>query len=150
ACVRGIAAARIDARLQRIERDGVEVVVDVGHNPQAARALAAWMAGQPHRLTIAVYAALADKDAAGVVAALAGHVDTWHVAGLTDAGPRGEDVATFARRLQNTAAAGASRHDDVQAALQAAIQQAGSGGRVLVFGSFHTAAAALRALNVTA
>lgn len=143
----GVANTRIGARLQRIERDGVEVVVDVGHNPQAARALAAWLESQPRRPTRAVYAALVDKDVAGVVAALAGQVDGWHAAGLADAGPRGEDVETFVQRLQGTAAAAATRHTDAQTALQAAIQQAQPDGRVLVFGSFHTAAAALRALN---
>jgi dihydrofolate synthase/folylpolyglutamate synthase len=143
----GVANARIGARLQRFDQDGVEVVVDVGHNPQAARALAAWLESQPQRPSLAVYAALADKDVAGVVAALAGQVDGWHAAGLADAGPRGEDVETFVQRLQGTAAAAATRHSDVQTALQAAIQQVKPGGRVLVFGSFHTAAAALRALN---
>jgi dihydrofolate synthase/folylpolyglutamate synthase len=143
----GIANARIDGRLQRIERDGVEILVDVGHNPQAARALAGWLGGQPKRATVAVYAALADKDAAGVVAAVAGQVDAWHVAGLAEAGPRGEYVETFARRLAASAAAAATRHANVELALQAAIRQAGPAGRVLVFGSFHTAAAALRTLN---
>ncbi len=144
----GIANARIDGRLQQFQQDGVDIVVDVGHNPQAARALSAWLAKQPKRPTVAVYAALADKDAAGVVAALARQVDAWHVAGLADAGLRGEDVDAFAKRLTATAAAAATQHVDVQAALQAAIQQVGPGGRVLVFGSFHTAAAALRTLNV--
>ncbi len=147
AYARGIADARIGARLQRFDRGGVEIVVDVGHNPQAARALAGWLGSQPRRPTVAVYAALADKDAAGVVAALAGLVDTWHIAGLVDAGPRGEAAEAFARRLQGTAAAAATQHVDVRMALDAAIQQARPGGRVLVFGSFHTAAAALRALN---
>ena len=147
ACVQGIANAWVSARLQRIERDGVEVLVDVGHNPQAARVLAWWLESRPRRPTFAVYAALADKDVAGVVAALAEQVDGWHVAGLADAGPRGQDVDNFALRLQATAAATATRHVDVRAALEAAIQQALPGGRVLVFGSFHTAAAALRALN---
>jgi dihydrofolate synthase/folylpolyglutamate synthase len=129
--------------LQRFERAGVEVVVDVGHNPQAARALAAWLRAQPPRHTLAVYAALADKDVAGVVRALGGAVEAWHVAGLADAGPRGQGVEELARRLAGTPAAGASRHAGVAAALQAAMAQAGPGGRVLVFGSFHTAAAAL-------
>ena len=149
ACVRGMADARVGGRLQRLERDGVDIVVDVGHNPQAARAVAEWLDSQPRRPTRAVYAALADKDVAGVVAALAGQVDAWHVAGLVDAGPRGDAVGTFARRLVNTAAAAATQHSDVQQALEAAIQQAKPDGRVLVFGSFHTAAAALRALNAT-
>jgi dihydrofolate synthase/folylpolyglutamate synthase len=139
----GVAHARIAGRLQRFERDGVEVVVDVGHNPQAAGALAAWLRAQPARRTLAVYAALADKDAVGVVAALAGGVEGWHIAGLADAGPRGQDVDAFARRLAGTAAADAARHAGVGTALQAAMAQAGPRGRVLVFGSFHTAAAAL-------
>ncbi|HWS78463.1 MAG TPA: bifunctional tetrahydrofolate synthase/dihydrofolate synthase [Thermomonas sp.] len=143
----GVASARIDGRLQRFERDGVEVVVDVGHNPQAARALAAWLRAQPKRPTRAVYAALADKDAAGVVAALADGVEGWHIAGLADAGPRGQSVGDFAQRLAGTAAAGAHRHANVEAALQAAVAQVGAGGRVLVFGSFHTAAAALEHLG---
>jgi dihydrofolate synthase/folylpolyglutamate synthase len=139
----GVANARIAGRLQRFERNGVEVVVDVGHNPQAAGALAGWLRMQPARRTLAVYAALADKDAVGVVAALAGGVEGWHIAGLADAGPRGQDVDAFARRLAGTAAGDAARHAGVGAALQAAMAQAGPGGRVLVFGSFHTAAAAL-------
>ena len=139
----GVANARVAGRLQRFERNGVEVVVDVGHNPQAARALAAWLRAQPRRRTLAVYAALADKDVAGVAQALAGVVDGWHIAGLSDAGPRGLGVDDFARQLAGTAAADAARHVGVDAALQAAMAQAGPGGRVLVFGSFHTAAAAL-------
>ena len=139
----GVANARVAGRLQRFERNGVEVVVDVGHNPQAARALAAWLRAQPRRRTLAVYAALADKDVAGVAQALAGVVDGWHIAGLSDAGPRGLGVDDFARQLAGSAAADAARHVGVDAALQAAIAQAGPGGRVLVFGSFHTAAAAL-------
>lgn len=139
----GVANARVAGRLQRFERNGVEVVVDVGHNPQAARALAEWLRAQPRRRTLAVYAALADKDVAGVAQALAGVVDGWHIAGLSDAGPRGLGVDDFARQLAGTAAADAARHVGVDAALQAAMAQAGPGGRVLVFGSFHTAAAAL-------
>lgn len=145
----GIANARIAGRLQRLERDGVEVVVDVGHNPQAARALAAWLRAQPQRRTLAVYAALADKDVAGVVQALAGVVDGWHLAGLDDAGPRGQAVDDFAQRLAGTDAADGARHAGVEAALQAAMAHAGPGGRVLVFGSFHTAAAALGHLGAS-
>ena len=143
----GVAQAGIAGRLQRFERDGVEVVVDVGHNPQAARALAGWLQAQAARKTVAVYAALADKDVEGVVGALAGAIDAWHLAGLADAGPRGETVVAFAGRLQGTVAAAGTRHACVDAALGAAIAEAGEGGRVLVFGSFHTAAVALRMLN---
>jgi dihydrofolate synthase / folylpolyglutamate synthase len=65
ALAQGVAGARLPGRLQRIARDGVEIVLDVGHNPQAARELAAWLAAAPAAgRTHAVYAALRDKDAA--------------------------------------------------------------------------------------
>ena len=139
----GVAAAHAPGRLQRFERDGVAILVDVGHNPQAARELASWLHASPVAgRTLAVFAALADKDAVGVVAALAGEVDTWFLAGLEEAGRRGQAVDDFGARL-----AGAARHASVGQALAAALAQAGQHDRVLVFGSFHTAAAALQALR---
>ena len=139
----GVATAHVPGRLQRFERDGVEVVVDVGHNPQAARGLAAWLdATPPAGRRLAVYAALADKDARGVVDALAGRIDRWHLAGLVGVGPRSQPVEALAARLADTPAAHAAHHDDVARALDAAIAEAAPGDRILVFGSFHTAAEA--------
>ena len=147
AVIRGVESAHVPGRLQRFERDGVEIVVDVGHNPQAARALAAWLLASPvSGGTHAVFAALGDKDVAGVVEALAASVDAWHLAGLAGHGPRGIDVAAFAQRLAGTAAGEGSQHVDVGQALAAACAQTQAGDRVLVFGSFHTAADALRRL----
>ena len=143
AWARGVAAARVPGRLQRFERDGVEVLVDVGHNPQAARALADWLRDAAPARTVAVYGALADKDAAGVDAALADGVDAWHLAGTAAAGSRGRDADALADALAGTAAADAARHRDVDAALAAALADAGPGGRVLAFGSFHVAVATL-------
>ena len=150
AYAKGVAQAQIAGRLQRFDQAGVEIVVDVGHNPQAARALAAWLRAAPPRRTIAVYAALADKDAAGVVSALAGQIDGWHLAGLPDAGPRAQDAASLCQRLAETPVSVASTHPDTAAALDAALQAAAPDGRVLVFGSFHVAAQALRWLNAEA
>ncbi len=144
----GVAAAQLPGRLQVFECDGIDIVVDVGHNPQAARELAIWLRTTPHAgCTHAVYAALADKDAVGVVAALAVEIDAWHLAGLSGAGPRGSDVDSFAARLAGTPAAMAQRHATVAEALRSTRADARPGDRVLVFGSFHTAAAALQALS---
>lgn len=149
AIAEGIAGARIAGRLQRIERDGVEYVVDVAHNPQAARELASWLARTPPRgRVIALFAALGDKDVVGVVSALDGCVDAWHVAGLPGHGPRALDVDAFAERLAGSAAAAAMRWPTVDAAIAGI--DAKPGDRVLVFGSFHTAADALRVLEATA
>ena len=147
AFVEGVRDAQIAARLQRFVRDGVEIVVDVGHNPQAARALAAWLAASPAAgSTHAVFAALGDKDIAGVIAALEDRIDRWWLAGLVETGPRGLAVDAFAERLAGTKAADGARCPDVADALAAARREAGPGARILVFGSFHTAAAALDAL----
>jgi len=148
AIAEGMASARVAGRLQRFERDGVEIVVDVGHNPQAARQLADWLAARPASgRTLAVFAALADKDAPGVVEAVATRIDGWWLAGLEDAGARGQGVDAFAARLAGTAAATGERHAGVIGALAAARASARAGDRILVFGSFHTASAALDALR---
>jgi len=144
AYVAGVAQAGLAGRLQHFAHGGVDVLVDVGHNPQAARALAAWLDTSPiEGRTFAVFAALADKDVVGVVDAIAGLVDAWCLAGLESAGGRGLDVDAFAQRLAGTAASEGSRHPDVVQALDAALAAARTGDRILVFGSFHTAAAAL-------
>ncbi|KAF1691119.1 bifunctional tetrahydrofolate synthase/dihydrofolate synthase [Pseudoxanthomonas koreensis] len=143
----GVAAAQVQGRLQRFGRDGIEVVVDVAHNPQAVRGLAEWLrADPPAGATAVVFAALADKDAAAMVEALAPAVSRWHLAGL-EGTPRAQDVDAFAARLAGTAAAAGSRDGSVQAALQRALAAARPGDRVLVFGSFHTAAAAIAMLR---
>jgi dihydrofolate synthase/folylpolyglutamate synthase len=118
----------------------------VAHNPQAARELAAWCGQVPASgRTLGVFAALGDKDAAGIVDAMAAAVDAWYLGGLD--GPRGLAVVDFAARLQATAAAHGEKFATVEGALDAALAQARAGDRVLVFGSFHTAGAALRALQ---
>ncbi|WP_159016359.1 bifunctional tetrahydrofolate synthase/dihydrofolate synthase [Cognatiluteimonas profundi] len=148
AFAQGIAAADIPARWQRFDRDGVDVLVDVAHNPQSARALATALRQAPVAgCTLAVFAALGDKDIAGIVAALADDIDDWFLAGLDDAGPRGLSADAFMQRVQGTAAASGDLAPSVGEAVQAALAQARPGDRVLVCGSFHTAAAALRMLG---
>jgi dihydrofolate synthase/folylpolyglutamate synthase len=144
----GVASAQLAGRLQAFAWDGVEVLVDVAHNPQAARELASWLRQTPIAgRTLAVFAALGDKDVTGVAAALQDGIDQWHLAGLAETGPRGTDVDGFAQRLATTAAGEGIRHPYVGDALRAARAQAQAGDRILVFGSFHTAAAALALLN---
>lgn len=142
----GIASARLSGRLQPFVHEGAEIIVDVGHNPQAARELAGWLRAQPAKPTHIVFAALADKDAAGVISAFDDLRVQWHLAGLTSASSRGQTVDALAQRLAGTSAASATRHRTVAEALDAAVE-AGREGRILVFGSFHTAAEALRWLH---
>lgn len=144
----GVAVANVPARLQRIP-GAVEILVDVAHNPQAAQQLAQWMIrNRSAGATQAVFAALSDKDAPHMVAPLLGVVDQWRLAGSNGFGPRGQDVDALWRQIGSLLSRTLStRHDTVTDALAAARAQARPGDRILVFGSFHTAATALRELQ---
>ena len=72
AIARGLGAVHLEGRFQSIGAAGVEWILDVAHNPDAARVLAANLEARPVAgRTLAVCGILADKDAAGVAAALA-------------------------------------------------------------------------------
>jgi dihydrofolate synthase/folylpolyglutamate synthase len=137
----GAAQARAAARLQRFG-DAVELIVDVAHNPQAAAVVGAWLrdsAGAGR--TLAVYGALADKDVAGVAAPLRGLIERWHLAGLDRHSPRGLTGPALAAIVGT---ADGRVHADPADALAAAFGEARPGDRILAFGSFFVAAAALQ------
>jgi dihydrofolate synthase/folylpolyglutamate synthase len=139
----GLHAVRVPARLQSLGGDPV-LIVDVGHNPQAARALAEWLDAQPAGRVHAVYGALADKDVAGVLGALGSRIDHWHLAGLDRVTPRGLEVAALAAVLRRTLPQAAfDTHADVTTALAAANAAARPGERILAFGSFFVASAVI-------
>lgn len=145
ALARGVHEARVAARLQRFgKRAAAELVVDVGHNPQAAGVLAGWLAAHPPRArNLAVFGALADKDVAGIVAPLREQVSHWHLAALDGDSPRGLDAAGVQARIDVPRAC-MQAHPHVRAALDAAARTAGEGDRIFAFGSFFVAAAALQ------
>jgi dihydrofolate synthase / folylpolyglutamate synthase len=138
----GLVTARVPGRFQRIAR-APEVIVDVAHNPEAARALAATLREQPVAgRTLAVVGMLADKDAAGVFAALSGVIDAWWM--CTPDTPRACAAAALAAVLRDHAGGAAiSVQPNVQIALAEARSAAHEGDRILVFGSFYTVAAVL-------
>ena len=143
----GVANAMLPGRLQQLRHKGVDVVLDVGHNPQAARELASWLQGNPIAgTTRAVFAALADKDVQGVAGALADVPLQWFLAGLT-VGVRSQAAEQLAARLQDGIGDVATLHAGVADALHAALDTSAPGDRVLVFGSFHTVADALHAMH---
>jgi dihydrofolate synthase/folylpolyglutamate synthase len=122
------------------------IVLDVAHNPHAARSLAAALGAMGfHPRTFGVCAMLADKDVRGVVEALRPRIDRWFVAGLP--GARGGGPGRMRDALIEAGVHGAaiSAHDDVATAFRAAREAAGEADRIVVFGSFLTVAAALAA-----
>jgi dihydrofolate synthase/folylpolyglutamate synthase len=121
----------------------VETVLDVAHNPQSAEALARVLRARPAGgRTLAVFAALADKDIEGIVDPLVGLISGWALSA-----PRAEralSAADLAARVTPRLGGGAPGvHAGVRDAYAAARAEARPGDRVLVFGSFYTVAEVL-------
>ena len=114
-----------------------QIILDVAHNPHAARALAQNLAALPPARTFAVCAMLRDKDIAGVARELKGRVDVWLVAGLH--GPRAASAAEMAAALAAEGVA-AQQFPSVESALRHACNVAAENDRIAAFGSFYTVA----------
>ena len=143
---RGLTLVRLSGRLQALP-GRPSVVMDVAHNPHAARALAQGLGEMGYyEATLAVFAMLADKDIAGVVDAMRGRIDRWFVS-AADA-DRAAPAEAVAKVLAERGLASATRtFATVAAALAAARREAGPNDRIVVFGSFHTVAEALRSAS---
>lgn len=162
-----LAEVRLAGRLQVVGSAPLRVV-DVAHNPAGGEQLASWLRGQGGAGRVhLVLGMLAHKDHAGFMRAVAApekdpgadlgadpETDpgtapraaveaAWYLADLP--GPRGASAAVLRLALQDIApAASASCHASVADACAAALREAAPGDRIIVTGSFETAAAALR------
>jgi dihydrofolate synthase/folylpolyglutamate synthase len=143
---RGLVEVDLPARFQVLPGRPA-LILDVAHNPHAAARLAENLVRLDGRGRIlAVFAMLKDKDINGVVAAVSAQVREWFVAPLP--GPRGADLDRMTGALREARAAGSvTSCSDVATALRRARGLAGPDDKIVVFGSFHTVAAALRAMN---
>ncbi|MGQ0547751.1 MAG: bifunctional tetrahydrofolate synthase/dihydrofolate synthase [Betaproteobacteria bacterium] len=130
---RGLAEVSLPGRFQVLP-GRPQVILDVAHNVEAARALAdnlAAAAFSPE--TIAVCGMLRDKDIAGVLREMVPRVTRWHVASLP--GPRGAEATQLAVHLPGKAI---SLHQNVGEAFAAALEGASENDKIVVFGSFLT------------
>ncbi len=141
----GLRTVALPGRFQRLQcgaEGGAEWVLDVAHNPAAAKTLAQSLAKLPPQdPRIAVCGVLGDKDLRGIVAELKGSFDAWIVAGLP--GPRALGPAMLSQRLRDEGARVIAECADVRSACELASHTAGAQGRVVVFGSFLTVGPAL-------
>ncbi len=137
-------AGRFEVRAPR-GAQGPCWILDVAHNPDAARVLADNLRSTPIAgRTIGLCGVLADKDAAGVLAALAGCIDAWWF--VSTEGERGRSaaaLAALAARADLRPAAPVATADSIGAACDAACDAAGPVDRVVVFGSFHVVGPAI-------
>jgi dihydrofolate synthase/folylpolyglutamate synthase len=146
----GLVGVELRGRFQVLPGRPV-TVLDVAHNPQAARALAATLGDMGfHPRTHAVLGMFSDKDIVAVARTLAPRIDRWHVGPLP--GPRGASAARVRDALVEAGvdADAVSMHDDIEHAYAAARSDADEADRIVVFGSFLTVAAALAAAGGSA
>ncbi|MWP80877.1 bifunctional tetrahydrofolate synthase/dihydrofolate synthase [Glaesserella parasuis] len=149
--VQAVAEAQMTARFQLLgeqdfatfsqNRPLAQVIIDVGHNPHAARYLADRLAEwiQPNRKIYAVFSALVDKDLSGIVEPLEELIDEWHCAGLQ--GYRRQSGAEVKNKLLTALPnAKAVAYENVIEASQVLFETASEQDIILVFGSFHTVA----------
>ena len=141
---RALARLRLPGRMQVVEHDQ-RWLFDVAHNPAAARALAESLPEHEARVDVAIVGILDDKDVEGIVGPLAAQVDDWIA--VTAESPRAIAAAELARRVANQTGKGCLVADDVEMAFEQARRWAGSGGCVLVTGSFYTVGPFLERLS---
>jgi dihydrofolate synthase/folylpolyglutamate synthase len=135
AAAAAIGATRWPGRLERVEptaKGQPPLLLDGAHNPAAARALAAFLAGQPP--FVLLFGAMADKDIESMAQIL---FPLARAVVLTrppmDRAATPEDIA----RRAGAAAAGARREPDPRRALALARRLAPPAGQVVVAGSLY-------------
>lgn len=141
----GLEQVRLSGRFQVIEGP-ITRILDVTHNQQGAdnlRTLLAETAGQGK--TYAVLAMLKDKDSHAVANTLNDVIDFWYLAGLD--GNRGLSAEALCENLLPIVGdKKVGSYEQVSDAYHAAMATAAAGDRILIFGSFHTVEAAMRAM----
>lgn len=135
----GLARVELPARFQVLPGRPA-VILDVAHNPQAARVLADNLAGMGfYPETYAVFGMLKDKDIEGVCRALKGRFSAWFAADLPV--PRGATAGALADAIARADAGGeVVCFEKPRDAYAAARKRARENDRIVVFGSFHTVA----------
>jgi dihydrofolate synthase / folylpolyglutamate synthase len=143
-----VTRAALDAAFQKVTLPGriqifpgaVTRIFDVSHNPAAALLLAKRLALLPCQgKTHAVFSMLADKDIVGTVQAVNDLVDDWYIAALPV--PRATPLSILQESFFKANLDRQIRpFPNIAQAYQCAIDQAATGDRVVVFGSFYTVA----------
>ena len=137
-----ISITKVPGRTELIHQaNHCDVILDVGHNPQATRYLADHLKRLKEQASYeniyAVVAMLADKDISASLLSLKDDVDYWY-AGALDV-PRAASKETMQKKLAMFTNA-TNCFDNVDQAFKMANMQASSSDLILVFGSFFTVA----------
>jgi dihydrofolate synthase/folylpolyglutamate synthase len=132
---KGLGSVHLPGRLEIIQRQP-DVIVDVAHNPHAAKQLALWLHQNdiPGK-TYTLFSMLADKDIKSVVTLLNAEITEWHIAPIND--ERGLKASQISEILQKSGINSAIKlYDTVTDAWKELQKRAAPQDRIIVFGSF--------------
>lgn len=142
-----LSSLRVPGRFQQSTWRDREVILDVAHNPAATAYLLSRL--QQSQLLLrpihAVVAMMSDKDRAESLANLKAVVTNWYLADLSFI-PRAARVDQLQQTLAEMGCSAVSK-GSVADCLSAAHEASNPGDIILVFGSFHTVAAGLQAID---
>lgn len=129
-------------RFQKIVYQEREFILDVAHNPAATEYFAKRLGADPVAgKTFAIVAMMSDKDRIASLANLVGLVDEWFLLDLKNI-PRAASIAALTENLLSLHTQ-ATSSGDMNALMSELLVKTQAQDRILVFGSFFTAAAAL-------
>jgi dihydrofolate synthase/folylpolyglutamate synthase len=132
----GVQAVNLPGRLQQWP-GRPEILLDVGHNPDAARAIAQTLEARSFTSLVCVFGMLQDKRALEVAGILDSYVAAWYCAGL--GGDRGQSGLDLSREVLKL---GSEKpildFQNVAQAMEAAVKNMNETSGILVFGSFNT------------
>jgi dihydrofolate synthase/folylpolyglutamate synthase len=137
-----LAEVKLTGRFQLL-RNSPSVILDVAHNPHAAKSLAENLRNSAcEGRTLAVFAMLADKDIHGVVSVVENEIDAWYLADIHIArGAKAHELLEVLIQYNNKKPV--NLFEGVAEALKSACKDADINDRIIVFGSFYTVADAI-------
>lgn len=121
------------------QKPKAQVIIDVGHNPHAARYLSERLQAVKKAKIFAIFSCLEDKELSGIVQPLREVIDEWHCVGL-DCWRGQSGQAVFDKLVNALPNATACVYENVDAIAPILFEQAEEQDIILVFGSFHTVA----------
>ncbi|MDR0898402.1 MAG: bifunctional folylpolyglutamate synthase/dihydrofolate synthase [Oscillospiraceae bacterium] len=130
----GLRRARWPGRLEWLPGEAIPLLLDGAHNPQGAASLAAYLSTLPNRKTVLLCGVMGDKDWAGIVAALAGAVNS--VITVAPDSHRALNPQSLAEEF-NSHGTPARAAASLPEGLLEAQQLAGTEGRVVAAGSLY-------------
>lgn len=135
---------RLDRRALQWRGQARQLLLDVGHNPQAAEYLAGYLGSPVQQRYAAVFGLLSDKYLAGILQPLRGRFESWAVAPLPT--PRSRAPAELVDEL-NAAGETASSQSSIGEAIAWQLDNTPVDTKIIIFGSFFCVAEAILWLN---